>query len=88
MSAELGEDLDFIKNVEEWPAYPFLPVKRAGMRTLEDENFGIVISKDQRPIPVVFMVNLFSINEDTDFDTVNKIKYNSIEELLLEWVVD
>jgi hypothetical protein len=86
--AELGEDLSFIKNVKEWPAYPFLPVKRAGMRTLSDENFGVVFAKGQFPVPAVLLMNLFAIDERTDFDKVEKIKYNSIEELLLEWVVD
>lgn len=88
MSAELTEDLDFIRNVREWPAYPFLPVKRDGMKDLSDENFGTVIAKGLIPIPVVLMIDMFSIGRDTNFNTVKKIEYQSVEELLLEWVVD
>ena len=88
MSAELTGDLDFIKDVRQWPAYPFLAMKRAGMTELLDGNFGIVVANENIPVPVVFITTIFDINEKTDFNKVKKIAYNSVEELLMEWVID
>ena len=88
MSAELTGDLDLIKNVREWPVYPFLPVKRAGTTTLSDENFGTVVANGNISVPIVFLTTIFSINEKTNFNEMKKIVYPSVEELLLEWIVD
>lgn len=89
MSAELTGDLDFIKNVRGWPNYPFLPVKRSGLRTLTPENFGTVLADGIRPVPIVFMTTIFELADGSaDLLKAKTIKYNSIEELLLEWTVD
>lgn len=86
MSAEVIRDLEFMKNIYEWPWFPFLPVKRTV--ELEEKNTGVVITNGLVPIPVVYLINLFSIDKNMDFETVEKIKYNSIEELSVEWGVD
>jgi hypothetical protein len=86
-------DLEFIKDPERWPPWPFVPlVKRVGGRlpNAEDRTAGVLFYGDPPPPYVVHYV-LVALLPDTkaEFDALPKTEYPTAEALVADgWQVD
>ncbi|MEM2174360.1 MAG: hypothetical protein QXI58_01865 [Candidatus Micrarchaeia archaeon] len=83
-------DEKIMKNPDEWPLWPFLPVKRI----INDKyQFGILVDGDPDYENTVILAQMHHhIRSLNDYDKLKyypKLKYNSIDEILKDgWVVD
>lgn len=81
------EELKKIRDQDNWPLFPRLPVKRRigpGEQRGED-GFGIMIGtmNDADPDPVIYLRT-----HDPETDLKQAIRYESLEALVKEWVGD
>ncbi len=78
---EPHDDLSFIKDPNQWPQWPQLPVKRY----VNGMEVGVIIEVRTGVEPVVYLKNLYTrFTDDTP-----KLTYGSIDELLADgWMVD
>ena len=75
-------DLAFIKDADQWPQWPALPLKRYV------ENMGMEVGLLWgNAEPIIYLVNLWSI--PPDLTTAPQIKYDNFESLVADgWKVD
>jgi hypothetical protein len=80
-------DLVGINNEDYWQRWPFLPVKRKSNKAAFGIETGVIHSFEKTR--VVF-ANLFHLPETWEgFLELNRVSYNSVEELLEDgWEVD
>lgn len=81
-------ELEFIKQPQSWPQWPYMPLVKRGGSPFMDGGVGILSSNDVlRSKPVVYLTNLFSIG-DRPLAEVPSKTYESFEAMLNEWRVD
>jgi len=81
------EEKEMMETSANWPNWPFLPIKKS------DPKGGMpdcaVLYDDAGYSTTVFKINMWDIKTRNDLLRSEKIKYNSIDELLdAGWVVD
>lgn len=87
-------DAQFISDVNQWPQWPFLPLKR--WREGHDQEHGFLLdATDQEARFVIYKLNMFRLGElsndqiEEAYKTCVKYKYDDVEALLRdEWMVD
>jgi hypothetical protein len=82
------EDARFIRRTLDWPAYPFLPMRRKQEKVRPDT--GVLVDSKGN---TVYLINMFGLKEHFDsgksLTDIQKIEYQSVEELLADgWMVD
>lgn len=75
-----GDDLLMINSPDRWPCWPILPMKNRKNR--EPRDLGIILDGQ----PTTILVGCLGL---TDWEKAERIRYNSVEELLADgWIVD
>lgn len=85
--AERSSALAFIRNPDQWPCWPRLPLKRRVNHNSETE-VGVLLAQDETDLPIkVWRCNLY---ERINPKTTLYYEYASFEELLIEgkWRID
>jgi hypothetical protein len=77
-------DLEFVRNPNDWPMYPYLPLKRRGHLN----NTGFICADGASR--TIYLANIFAVMEgEVEIANTEKIIYSSLEELLKDgWMVD
>jgi hypothetical protein len=71
-----------VGNSDEWPRWPFLPMKRPGTW-----DFGLMVEEDSDTYNIYLGINLFDRNKD--FDKAKVVSFHSVGELIAAgWTVD
>ena len=73
--------LEFMRDPNEWPTWPVLPVKRRGSM-----DVGLMLEgQGNKAAPIVYLTNLFI----RDFENCEQKKYEDLEGVVDDgWVVD
>jgi hypothetical protein len=80
------KDLTMMKSATQWPSWPILPIKKTGKNIPDAEGTGILIADHG---PVIFFINMYAIDNTTDFNTIKKERFSSFEEIVRAgWIVD
>lgn len=77
------KELEMMQTPDNWPVWPYLPLKRRPIKT--DEDIGLLMERGPTigVKPTVYLCNLFAPSLE-DF-----VEYKSFEELVDDgWVVD
>lgn len=75
--AEIAQEAGFIRNVELWPMWPWLPVKNYRNAT-GGPDVGMMHSSDLHKVYVVSMFDL----KDANLETVPTEVFDSVEDLI------
>lgn len=81
------EDIAFIKDPTRWPNKLVLPVKNYKERIEGGwPKMGIIMVFNTQ---TVFLKNMFELDHNTDFSTLPKQEYDSVEAMVAAgWIVD
>lgn len=80
-------DIDMIKNVADWPAWPYLPIKRPAKVWGQWPECRTICAEEPLTVIEVGMYGLPKTREE--FDALPRQKYESAEAIVADgWVVD
>lgn len=81
-----AEDVAFMKDSDNWPAWPFLPLKKYKSN---DSVCGVLWVADNKKA-IIHLGNMFNLPKTKEeFKKLPTITYNSFEELVNDgWCVD
>lgn len=88
------DDAAFIRNPDDWPVWPYLPVKKSGRVELgiDNKTIGILCCTDElvnKGQPTVYHVYLFDLPKKGALKDAPKTDYPTVEAMLADgWVVD
>lgn len=84
-------DRNFIANPDNWPCWPFLPVKRRD-NSLENGNLGVLLSTAEHKAGkmIVYLAYMFDWPQTPEgVKSIKRIEYASVDDLLADgWMVD
>ena len=79
------EDIDIITHPKKWPSL-FLPLKKRDYNF--DDPSGLGIMFDDSDNLEVIVGNMYYLMAPGVIESAERIKYNSVEELVAVWTVD
>ena len=85
-----GNDAEFIKHPDYWPAWPFLPIRRRKIGDCGLENECALLIATSQPWHSVYLCNLFALPDNiAELNGMRGPSYDSVEALLADgWQVD
>jgi hypothetical protein len=79
--------VNFIVDIDGWPRWPILPLKRKNEKASFGMDMGVITVGN---LTTVLLTDMFSLpRSQEEYDSMDKVEYNTINEMILDgWEVD